>query len=182
MTQNRLIVILVAASLIAVLGGYAVLANGSGGVPTDNLPSGFKLLALIDESTENVNITDYLLGFYGPEEIGKVNGTIGVYQWGPLGETYNAKVTILEAESPERAEAARRNYMNQPEWTYPPIAGMQRFGKQVVNGHDVVEIRKITGKNRLQLIYIWTSGNRAVLVEGNDSRTSSLALASSTGL
>jgi hypothetical protein len=47
----------------------------------ENLPEGFKLLAALPEMDDSVNMTEYIRGFYGPEELA-ANTSVGIYQWG----------------------------------------------------------------------------------------------------
>jgi len=149
-------------------------------VPTENLPEGFSLIAVIDESTGGINMEDEIADFRGDEEIGKVTATVGKYQWGEMGKDYDARVSVLECDSEEKAEAAVANYLAQPAFQKPPFEGVDRFSTAIVNGRQVTEIRERVGKE-LKYVYIWNEGSRVVLVEGNGDRADSLELASATG-
>jgi len=153
------------------------------GVPTENLPEGFSLIAVIDDSTPGINMEDEIADFRGDEDIGTVKATVGKYQWGEMGKDYDARITVIDCESEEKAEAAVSNYIAQPKFEKPPFVGVDvdRFSIAVVNGHQVTEIRDTVGKE-LKYLYIWNDGNRVVLVEGNGDRADSLELASATGL
>jgi hypothetical protein len=151
------------------------------GVPTENLPEGFSLIAVVDDSTPGINMEDEIADFRGDEDIGAVEATVGKYQWGEMGKDYDARITVIDCESELKAEAAVANYVAQPEFEKPPFVGVDRFSTAVVNGHQVTEIRDKVGKE-LKYLYIWNDGKQVVLVEGNGDRADSLELASSTGL
>ncbi len=150
-------------------------------VPTENLPEGFSLIAVVDDSTPGINMEDEIADFRGDEDIGAVKATVGKYQWGEIGKDYDARITVMDCESEAKAEAAIANYKAQPDFEKPPFVGVDRFSTAVVNGHQVTEIRDKVGKE-LKYIYIWNDGSRVVLVEGNGDRAESLQLASATGL
>lgn len=180
MKANRLIIISVAA-LAAIM-----VTNAVGtGIPMDNLPEGFKLWGVINNSNEHVNITYEINDFMKPEDIGEVNVTIGKYLWGVPGVDWDAKVTILELSSPEYATAAYDNYRNLEDYKEPPVRGIDRFANATVNGHPALEIRDLVENTRggfIKLMYLWTNQSTVVLVDGNDMQNQSLALAEATGL
>jgi hypothetical protein len=151
-------------------------------VPTENLPEGFQLIAVLNESTPGVNMEDEIEDFRGDEEIGQVEATVGVYQWGELGKDYDARVTVMECENENFARAAVSNYITQPDFQKPPLKGVDRFSTAVVNGHEVTEIREKVGKSGIRYLYIWNNENQVVLVEGNGNPASSRELAKATGL
>jgi len=151
------------------------------GVPTENLPEGFSLIAVIDDSTPGINMEDEIADFRGDEDIGQVKATVGKYRWGEMGKDYDARITVIDCESEQKAEAAVSNYVAQSKFKNPPFVGVDRFSTVVINGRQVTEIRDSVGKE-LKYIYIWNDGNRVVLVEGNSDRADSLELASATGL
>ena len=151
------------------------------GVPTENLPEGFSLIAVIDDSTQGIDMEDEIADFRGDEDIGAVEATVGKYQWGEMGVDYDARVTVMDCENEAKAEAAVANYKAQPKFEKPPFVGVDRFSTAVVNGRQVTEIRDKVG-GELKYIYPWNDGSRVVLVEGNGDRAESLQLASATGL
>jgi len=151
-------------------------------VPTENLPEGFELLRVINESTPGVDMESEIEDFQGEEDIGDIKATVGTYLWGEMGKDYNAKVTILECQSPEYAQAAYSNYVNQTDFQNPPLKGVDRFGTAIVNGKEVTEIRDRTRDDKIKYVYIWTNDNLVVLVEGNNDQAASLELASATNL
>jgi len=155
---------------------------GNVSVPTENLPEGFELLGVINESTQGVDMETEIEDFQGEEDIGDVKATVGIYQWGELGKDYNAKVTILECQSPEYAQAAYNNYVNQTKFQKPLFKKGDRFGTAIVNGKEVTEIKDRTRNDEIKYIYIWTNENLVVLVEGNNDQAASLELASATKL
>lgn len=155
-------------------------------VPTQNLPTGFKLLCVIDTNTTGVNISEEINDFYGARDIGIVKDvSIGKYIWGEMGVDYDAKITILSLENDGYARAAYENYRSRDDFRNPPIKGIDRFANTTINGHDALEIRDrvidLRGTS-IRFLYLWTNSSRVVLVEGNDSRESSMALASATGM
>jgi hypothetical protein len=155
-------------------------AGGEGPrVPTENLPEGFTLVAVIDGDTQGINIEDEIADFRGDEDIGAVRAAIGIYQWAEMGTGYDSKITVMDCEDEAKAEAAVSNYVGQPKFEKPPFVGVDRFSTAVVNGREVTEIRSAVGKE-LKYIYIWNDGNQVVLVEGNGDRAESLELASAT--
>ena len=79
-------------------------------VPRENLPEGFKLLAALPEMDGSVNMTDYIKDFYGSEDIGPANASVGIYQWGKPGENYDAKITLIRLSDEEHARAAVSNF------------------------------------------------------------------------
>ncbi len=157
------------------------VSSSSIAVPTENLPEGFELLADINESTPGVDMEAEIEDFRGAEEIKDVKATVGIYQWGELGKDYDARVTVLECQDPECAQAAYSNYVNQTKFQNPPFKGVDRFGTAIVSGKEVTEIRDRTGRE-IRYYYIWTDENLVVLVEGNNDRAASLELASATKL
>lgn len=150
-------------------------------VPTENLPEGFSLIAVVDGSTVGINMEDEIADFRGDEDIGRVNATLGKYQWGEMGKDYDARVLVIDCETEAKAEAAVANYLAQPKFENPPFVGVDRFSTAVVNGRQVTEIREKVGKE-LKYVYIWNDASRVVLVEGNGDRADSLELASATGI
>ena len=76
-------------------------------VPKENLPEGFKLLAALPEMDSSVNMTDYIKDFYGSEDIGLANTSVGIYQWGKPGESYDAKITLIQLSDEKHAEGCR---------------------------------------------------------------------------
>jgi hypothetical protein len=181
--KNAVCMLLIAGLVLAAGCISSEKADGkeAAGVPTENLPQGFSLIAVIDDSTPGINMEDEIADFRGDEDIGTVKATVGKYQWGEMGADYDARVTVMDCENEAKAEDAVANYKAQPEFEKPPFVGVDRFSTAVVNGHQVTEIRDKAGKE-LKYIYIWNDGSRVVLVEGNGDRADSLELASATGL
>jgi hypothetical protein len=151
-------------------------------LPVENLPAGFNFLAVKNETTAGVNITEEIIDFYGDEEIGPANATVGIYTWAPVGEGYDAKITLLTLQNEDEAQAAMSNYMSLPEYQKPPYEGIDRFAEVEINGHEATEIRDATGDNGLRFLYLWNNDNVVVLVEGNADRNESMSLANATGL
>lgn len=156
--------------------------NALPSLPKENLPEGFKLLAIKDASTQGVNMTEEIMDLLGTEGIGPVNASVGIYTWAPLGTAYDSKITLLLMENEERAKAAISNYMSLPEFKNPPYKDVSRFSSAIINGHKATEIRDAVGDMGLRYLYLWNKGNVVVLVEGNDTRSKSLELANATGL
>ncbi|MGC9515523.1 hypothetical protein [Methanocrinis sp.] len=183
MSLKYAICMLIIAGTVLVAGCLSEEGTGGeeAGVPTENLPQGFSLIAVVDDSTQGIDMEDEIADFRGDEDIGEVEAVVGMYQWGEMGKDYNAKITVIDCESELKAEAAVANYLAQPEFEKPPFVGVDRFSTAVVNGHQVTEIRDRVGKE-LKYIYVWNDGDRVVLVEGNGDRAESLQLASATGL
>lgn len=155
-------------------------------VPTENLPAGFRLMGVIDTNTTGVNVSEEINDFYGARDIGRVTDvSIGKYIWGEMGVDYDAKITILSLEDDAHAMAAYENYRNRDEFRYPPVEGIERFANATINGHDALEIRDRVRDLRgvsIRFLYLWTNSSSVVLVEGNGSRESSMALAAATGM
>lgn len=173
-------------AMLVLLAPGCVSSDQNGGdenavpVPTENLPEGFSLLAVINDSTPGVDMEDEISDFKGENEIGDVDATLGVYIWGEMGKDYDARVTVMECEDAEKAKAAEENYLTQPDFENPPFKGVDRFSTAIVNGHQVTEIREEVEK-QLRYLYLWTNENVVVLVEGNGDRAASIELASLTG-
>ena len=151
-------------------------------VPTENLPDDFKLLAALPGENSNLNMTDYIKGFYGPEEIGQANVSVGIYQWGKPGENYDAKISLIQLSDEEHAEAAVSNFKSQKTYQEQLARKLPIFGNATVNGHETLEIRDIRGDNSIRYLYLWNTGSIVALVEGNSDRSKSLELASASGL
>lgn len=181
--RNLICILLISIVLAAAVSAWAAEdVTSSVSVPTKNLPEGFKLLAVKTASTKGVNITDEIRDFYGAKEIGPVNATVGIYVWAPLGEAYDAKVTLISLKDEEHAKAAISNYMSLPEYQKPPYRGIDRFASAVINGHNATEIRKEAMTESLRYLYLWRTNSTVVLVEGNGDIGKSRDLASATGL
>lgn len=148
----------------------------------ENLPGGFNFLAMKNATTAGVNITEEIIDFYGEEEIGPANATVGIYNWDPIGEGYDAKITLLSLQDEAEANAAISNYKSLPEFQKPPYKGIERFSTVDINGHEATEIRDATGNNGLRFLYLWNNDNVVVLVEGNADRNESMNLANTTGI
>ena len=182
-SRNMICILLISAALAsAALAWAAEDVTSSVSVPTKNLPEGFKLLAVQTASTKGVNMTDEIRDFYGAEDIGPVNATIGIYVWAPLGEGYDSKITLLTLKDEDHAKAAISNYMSLPDYQKPPYRGIDRFASAVINGHNATEIREEAEMDSLKYLYLWNNKNIVVLVEGNGSIGKSRDLASATGL
>lgn len=182
-SRNMICILLISAVLAsAALAWAAEDVTASASVPTKNLPEGFKLLAVQTASTKGVNMTDEIRDFYGAGDIGPVNATVGIYTWAPLGEGYDAKITVISLKDDEHAKAAISNYMSLPEYQKPPYKGIDRFASAVINGHNATEIRKEAMTQSLRYLYLWSTNCTVVLVEGNGDIGKSRDLASATGL
>jgi len=157
--------------------------SGTGlAVPKESLPEGFKLIAALPEMDPEVNMTGYIMSFYGAKNIGPANASVGIYQWGNPSDSYDAKVTLIQLQDDEKAESAVSNYMSQPEFQKPPFRGVDRFSSAIINGHNATEIRKDVREKNLRYLYLWRNGSIVVLVEGNGDVGKSRDLASATGL
>lgn len=182
MLRNIIYLLSISLALLAVSGYVVGETASSPAVPKDNLPAGFSFLAVKTNSTQGVNMTEEIEDFYGAEDIGPANATVGIYTWAPIGEGYDSKITLIQLRDEAHANAAIANYRARPEFKNPPYRGIDRFSTAIVNGHEVTEIRDAVGENRLRYIYLWNSSSTVVLVEGNGDRSKSMELASATGL
>ena len=188
--------LLVACALLAASGciaqdnnnkGVSLAPNGAGEIsvsmiPAKNLPEGFSLLATQDASTKGVNMTEEINKFHGAKDIGPAQAVIGIYQWAPLGQGYDSKVTLILLKDASHAQAAIDNYKALSRFQQPPYKGISRFGSAIINGHNSTEIRDSARQNSLRFLYLWNNDNIVVLVEGNNDRSKSIELASATGL
>lgn len=180
--RNINYILFISITLLAISCCMAEDTAGSPAVPKDNLPAGFSLLAVKTATTQGVNMTEEIEDFYGAEDIGPANATVGIYTWAPMGEGYDSKITLIQLQDEAHAKAAIANYKAQPEFKNPPYQGIDRFSTANVNGRVVTEIRDAVGENRLRYIYLWNSSSTVVLVEGNGDRSKSIELANATGL
>ncbi len=180
--RNINYILFISIVLLAISIGVADETAGSPAVPKDNLPAGFSLLAVKTASTQGVNITEEIEDFYGAQDIGPANATVGIYTWAPIGEGYDSKITLIQLQDEAHAQAAIANYKALPEFKNPPYKGIDRFSTAIVNGHKVTEITDAVGDNRLRYLYLWNNGSTVVLVEGNGHKDQSRELASATGL
>jgi hypothetical protein len=151
-------------------------------VPKENLPDGFKLMAVLPEMDSSVNMTDYIRGFYGSEEIGPANTSVGIYQWGNPGENYDAKITLIRLSDEEHAKSAVSNFKSQKTYKDQLARNLPIFGNATINGHETLEIRDIRGDNSIRYLYLWNTGSTVALVEGNNDRSKSIELAGASGL
>lgn len=149
-------------------------------VPKEGLPEGFSLLASLPEMDESVNMTEYIEDFYGDLDIGAANVTVGIYQWGNPGDSYDAKVTLIGLSDEGHALAALSNFKSQ----YDEMLerGVPVFENATVNGHDALEIKDLRGDNSIRYLYLWNRAGLVALVEGNSDQNQSLELAVATGL
>ncbi|MCK9441728.1 MAG: hypothetical protein M0Q13_09935 [Methanothrix sp.] len=183
----RLICLLFISLLLASSAGClakdpAGAATANPAVPRDNLPDGFKLLAALPEMDGSVNMTDYIKNFYGSEDIGPANASVGIYQWGNPGESYDAKITLIQLSDEEHAKAAVSNFKSQDTYKDLLARNVPIFGNATVNGHETLEIKDIRGDNSFRYLYLWNTGSVVALVEGNNDRNQSLELANAPGL
>jgi len=183
MNLNTASMMLIVTTALLVPG--CVSSNGGGDsnsvpVPTENLPEGFTLLAVINDTTPGANMEEEIANLRGEKDIGNVDATLGIYIWGEMGKNYDARVTVMECENEDLAQNAVDNYLTQPDFENPPFKGVDRFSTTTVNDHEVTEIRDRVDK-QLRYLYIWTNENVVILVEGNSDRDSSRELASLTG-
>jgi hypothetical protein len=174
--------LVLASSAVCLAEDQAGASTSNPAVPKENLPEGFKLLAALPEMDSSVNMTDYIKGFYGSEDIGPANTSVGIYQWGKPGEAYDAKVTLIQLSDEEHARAAVSNFKSQEAYQDLLARGWPIFGDATVNGHTTLEIKDIRGDNSFRYLYLWNTGSTVALVEGNNNRTQSQELASITGL
>jgi hypothetical protein len=151
-------------------------------VPKENLPEGFKLLAALPEMDSSVNMTDYIKHFYGSEDIGSANTSVGIYQWGKPGEAYDAKITLIQLSDEEHAKAAVSNFENQKTYQDQLARGLPIFGNATINDHGALEIKDIRGDNSFRYLYLWNTGSIVALIEGNNNKNQSLELANASGL
>ncbi|MHB8120054.1 MAG: hypothetical protein ACYDHX_15260 [Methanothrix sp.] len=151
-------------------------------VPKENLPDGFKLLAALPEMDDSVNMTDYIRGFYGSEDIGPANTSVGIYQWGKPGENYDAKITLIQLSDEEHAKAAVSNFKSQATYQDQLARKLPIFGNATINGHETLEIKDIRGDNSFRYLYLWNTGSTVALIEGNNNKNQSMELANASGL
>jgi hypothetical protein len=154
-------------------------------VPTDNLPDGFKLLAVLPGENSNLNMTDYITEFLGPDEIGQANVSVGIYKWKNEDGSYDlddAKITLIKLSDEEHAKDAISNFKSQDEYKRLLARNLPIFGNATVNGHETLEIKDVKGDNTIRFLYLWNVGDIIVLIEGNGDRNQSLELASASGL
>jgi len=187
MTSKNIICLLFISLLLASSAGClakdpAVAATANPAVPTENLPEGFKLLAALPGTNSNLNITDYIRDFYGSEEIGPANTSVGIYQWGKPGVDGDAKITLIQLSDEEHARAAVSNFENQKTYQDQLARGLPIFGNATINGHETLEIKDIRGDNSFRYLYLWNTGSIVALVEGNNNKTQSMELAGVTRL
>ena len=149
--------------------------------PKDNLPDGFKLLAALPQMDPNVNMTGYIEDFYGAKDIGPANASVGIYQWGKPGESYDAKITLIQLIDEESAKSAISNFKSQSTYQRLLAKGLPIFGNATINGHDTLEIKDIRGDGSIRYLYLWNTGNIVAFIEGNGDRSKSMELASTTG-
>ncbi|OYV09982.1 MAG: lipoprotein [Methanosaeta sp. NSP1] len=149
-------------------------------IPRENLPQGFKLLAVLPEMDSSVNMTDYIEDFYGDLDIGPANVSVGIYQWGELGDSYDAKVTLIQLADEEAANNAVSNFKSQ--YDDMVARGLPIFSNATINGHESLQIKDLRGDNSIRYLFLWNTNSQVTLVEGNDNRNQSLELAEATGL
>jgi hypothetical protein len=171
-----------ASSSICLAKDLAGATTSNQAVPKENLPDGFKLLAALPEMDSSVNMTDYIKEFYGSEDIGPANTSVGIYQWGKPGESYDAKITQIQLSDEEHAKAAVSNFKNQKTYQDQLARGLPIFGNATINGHEALEIKDIRGDNSFRYLYLWNRGSIVALIEGNNNKNQSQELARASGL
>ncbi|MDQ1283530.1 MAG: hypothetical protein QG666_1322, partial [Euryarchaeota archaeon] len=149
-------------------------------VPNENLPEGFKLLAALPEMDSSVNMTKYIEDFSGEKDIGPANVSVGIYKWGNPGESYDAKITLIQLSDEEHAIAAVSNFKSQYEDMLK--RGLPLFEIATINDHEALQIKDIRGDNSIRYLYLWNIGSLVALVEGNQDKNQSSELAAATGL
>jgi hypothetical protein len=183
MKSKNIICILFISTVLLAISAFAIdNTTTPAAMPMKDLPEGFKLLTIQTASTQGVNMTDEVVDFFGAKDIGPWNATKGIYVWAPLGQGYDSKITLLTLSSQEHAKAAISNYISQSKYQLPPYRGIDRFSSAIINGHNTTEVRDSARGDSLRFLYLWNNGNTVVLVEGNDTRSKSMELASATGL
>ncbi len=143
------------------------------------------MLAALPEMDSRVNMTDYIRDFYGPEDIGPANVSVGIYKWKNQDGSYDnddAKITLILLSDEEHARSAISNFKSQKTYQEQLARKLPIFGNATINGHDTLEIKDIKGDKSIRYLYLWNKGNVVALVEGNNDRSKSLELASASGL
>jgi hypothetical protein len=151
----------------------------------EKLPEGFKLIVIEDKSLQGLNMTNEIKEFYGTKDIGPVNATLARYNQSSMGDYKgDAKVTLIALQDEGHAKAAVSNYLeNFNSSNIVMLPGNKSLIRSAtVNGHEAIEIGRITGENRIQDLYLWNNKAIAVLVEGNYEENTSMKLASAIGL
>lgn len=174
--------LLLASSAVCLAADSASPATANLTVPKEGLPEGFKLLAALPEMDSQVNMTDYIKAFYGELDIGPSNVSVGIYQWGKPGESYDAKITLIRLLDEEHAKSAISNFKSQETYKDQLARGLPIFGNATVNGHEVLEVRDIRGDNSIRYLYLWNAGSTVTFVEGNGDINQSRMLANAAGL
>jgi hypothetical protein len=128
----------------------------------------------------SVNMTDYIEDFYGDLDIGPANVSVGIYQWGELGDSYDAKVTLIQLADEEAANNAVSNFKSQ--YDEMVARGLPIFSNATINDHESLQIKDLRGDNSIRYLFLWNTNSQVTLVEGNDKRNQSLELAEATGL
>jgi ABC-type glycerol-3-phosphate transport system substrate-binding protein len=183
-SKNIICILFISLVLASCIGCVAKDSKGASAtnltVPRENLPEGFVLLAALPEMDSSVNMTDYIKRFYGPQEIGPANVSVGIYNWGEPGNSYDAKVTLVQLTDEEHAKAAISNFKSQ--YDKYLARGLPVFENTTINDHDALQIKHIRGDNSIRYIYLWNNDNLVTLVEGNQDKNVSIELATATGL
>jgi hypothetical protein len=174
--------LLLASSTVCLAADNSSIATANPSIPKVGLPEGFKLLAALPEMDPGVNMTDYITEFYGEKDIGAANVSVGIYQWGNPGESYDAKVTFIGLQDEEHATAAISNFKSQETYKDQLARGLPIFANVTVNGHEALEVKDLRNDNSIRYLYLWNAGNIVSFVEGNENKNQSLMLANSTGL
>lgn len=183
-SRNVICILFVAVALAGAFAHAAENAADQAPVPTQNLPEGFKLLAVKTASTPGVNMTDEIADFYGAKDIGPASATIGIYIWAPLGQGYDSKITLLSLQDSDHARAAASNYLSnfQSENAVKLPGNVSLVNPETINNHEVLEITDIIRNSEIRYLYLWNNGSTVILAEGNGNRNMSIELASATGL
>jgi hypothetical protein len=183
-------ILLTAAALLVVSGCIAQDKMGVGNLKSylpqgEKLPEGYKLIVIEDKSLQGLNMTGEIKEFYGTKDIGSVNATLARYNQSTLGDFKgDAKVTLIALKDEDHANAAASNYLENFKSSNTVMLPGNRslIRSATVNGHDAIEIGRITGESRIQYLYLWNNKTIVVLVEGNYDENSSMKLVRATGL
>jgi hypothetical protein len=128
----------------------------------------------------SVNMTDYIEDFYGDLDIGPANVSVGIYQWGELGDSYDAKVTLIQLADEEAANNAVSNFKSQ--YDDMVARGLPIFSNATINGHESLQIKDLRGDNSIRYLFLWNTNSQVTLVEGNDKRNQSVGLGEASRL
>ncbi len=143
-------------------------------IPARDLPGNFKLVAILNNTTE----AEIIMGEFDVKVVSAVKGYYSI-ESAPV----DGYVLVIECASARDASNATKNYLAlYPD--FPPGIPISRFSLVSFNGHAATQIlgdHPDPNAQKFIYKYIWQKENLVFIVSGSDDQQASLKLAQLTG-